>query len=174
MTCAPEGSSGALCWCRSSSVIARSVSDEAIQSLQQPGLLRFARYDHPGSIERYDLDPVCALAGRVLANLLQRARLGIDRIAGDRVRLLARHDGELAARIDGKSARLLLGRRARHVSQLAGRAVDLEAPERARRALGRIEELAVRRQMQVGRPDVVRRVARRLPGAHRTARLAGA
>ena len=51
--------------------------------------------------------------------------------------------------------------------ELAGRAIDAEAADRARGALGRIEELAVRRQVQVRRPDVVRGVARRLvaPGA---------
>src|SRR5437764_5417158 len=91
-------------------------------------------------IERHNLHPVRAFAGRIFPDLLQRAGFAVDRIRRDRVRLLARHDDELAARIDRKAARLLLGRRTSHVSELSTRRIDLEAAERARCALGRIEE----------------------------------
>ena len=112
-------------------------------------------------VEADDLDPVRALAGRILLQQPERAARLVDRVDRDRVGFLAARDQEPALRIDREAARLLLGRRAADVGELAGRAVDAERAERAARPLRDVEELAVRRQVEVGRPDIVVGVARR-------------
>ena len=105
-------------------------------------------------VERDNLNPVRAFAGRIASDRLQRTALGVDRVRGERVGLLAGHDDEAAARVDGEAARLLLGRRAAEIGELSARAVDAEGAQRARRALGRIEEAAVRREVKVCGPVV--------------------
>src|SRR5262249_46189904 len=86
----------------------------------------------PGlSVEAHDLDPVAALAGRVLREVAEGAAAAVDRVDRDRLRLLAAHHHVAAPRIDAEPARLLLGRRAREIGQLAGGAVHAERPDRA-------------------------------------------
>src|SRR5439155_19275190 len=87
------------------------------------------------SIEADDLDPVGALACRVLLEQPESAAPLVDRIDRDRRRLLAGGDEELALGIDRKSARLLFGGRASQICELPARGVDAEPAERAARAL---------------------------------------
>src|SRR6266542_6938040 len=112
------------------------------------------------SIEGDDLHPVRAFARRILPERLERAGGPVDLVDRDRIRLLAAHHHVAALGIDAEPARLLLGRRAREIGQLAGGGVDAERPDRAAGALRGVQELAVRRDVQVRGPDVVRRVAR--------------
>src|SRR5215475_7349153 len=74
-------------------------------------------------IERNDLDPVRALAGRGFPEELERSARRVDRVDRERLGFLARGDKEPAARVDREAARLLLGRRAGKVRQLAARGV---------------------------------------------------
>src|SRR5215467_5624273 len=126
-------------------------------------------------VEADDLDPVGALADGKLLEQLERAGRLVDRVRRERVGLLSDRDQVSAFGIDRKASRLLLGRRAPEVGELARRAIDAEATERAAGPLGHIQELAVRRHVNVGRPDIVVRVAgRRATGrSHGAARRAG-
>src|SRR5207248_6301536 len=90
---------------------------------------------------------------------LQGTTRGIDRIRGDGVRLLARDDHEAPGAIDAESPRLFFGGRAADVDELAGRRVDAEGSDRAAGALGGVQKLPVRREMQVRSPDIVAAVA---------------
>src|SRR6267378_5974434 len=126
------------------------------------------------SIEADDLHPVRALAGRDLADRHQAAVRLNDRIRGDRIRFLAGDDHEAAGGIDAEAARLLLGGSAAEVGEVAGGGVDAEGADRAAGALRGVEEPAVRREVQVGGPDVVAGIAyRRAGSADRAARSAG-
>src|SRR6266850_5709851 len=106
-------------------------------------------------VEAYDFDPVRALARRILLLQRQRAAGRVDGVDRDGFRFLAGHDHGAALGIDGEAARLILGRRAREIRQLAGGRIHAERAERAAGPLGGVEELAVRREVQVGRPYVV-------------------
>ena len=65
------------------------------------------------SVETDKFHPVGALSGGVLVEELERAAGLVDRIDGNRLRLFSGRDEELAFGIDGESARLTLGGRAR-------------------------------------------------------------
>ena len=112
-------------------------------------------------IKSHDLNPIRPFAGRIASNCLQGAALGLDRVHREHVRFLARDDDELAGRVDVEPARLLLRRRASEIDQLSARAINAERPNRARRALGGVEEAAVRGEVKIRGPDVVIGVAAR-------------
>src|SRR6266404_6150181 len=125
------------------------------------------------SLEADDLHPVRALAGRDLADRHQAAVRLDDRIRGDRFRFLAGDDHEASRGIDAEAARLLLGGSAAEVGEAAGGGVDAEGADRAAGALRGVQEFPVRREMQVGSPDVVAGIAyRRAGSADRAARSA--
>src|SRR5512144_3161341 len=96
------------------------------------------------SVEADDLHPVRAFPTRILLEQPERPAGRLDRVHRDRVRLLPGRDQEPPLRIDREAAWLLLGGRAPEVGELPGLGVDAERPQRARRALGDVEELAVR------------------------------
>src|SRR5205085_11393161 len=104
-----------------------------------------------------DLDPVRALAGRILADQLERAGAVVDRVRRNGRRKLARDDEVAPGRVDREATRLLLGRRASEVGELF--TFDAQRIDRAASALGGVEEPAIRREVQVRRPDVVVDVA---------------
>src|SRR6267378_1713672 len=120
-----------------------------------------ARMAGPPSVEADDLHPVRALAGRDLADRHQAAVRLDDRIRGDRFRFLAGDDHEAPRGIDAEAARLLLGGSAAEVSEAAGVGVDAEGADRAAGALRGVQEFPVRREVQVGGPDVVVGIASR-------------
>src|SRR6267143_1388499 len=133
-----------------------------------------ARMTGPPSVEADDLHPVRALAGRDLADRHQAAVRLDDRIRGDRFRFLAGDDHEAPRGIDAEAARLLLGGSAAEVGEAAGVGVDAEGADRAAGALRGVQEFPVRREVQVGGPDVVAGIAyRRAGSADRAARSAG-
>src|SRR5436190_23679200 len=111
-------------------------------------------------IEGHDFHPIRSLARRILADELQPAR-AVDGIRRDGGGLLAGHDHVPAGGIDAETARLLLRRRRADIGELAGGAVDAQRVDGARRALGGEEEAAVRCEVHVGSPDIVRDVASR-------------
>jgi len=80
----------------------------------------------PRSVERDDLHPVRPIAGRVLADRLQGAGRGVDRIGGERVRLLAGDDHVAPGGIDPEAARLFLRGGATEPGELAGGAVEFD------------------------------------------------
>src|SRR5882672_1362751 len=97
-----------------------------------------------GVDDRY---PVRAFAGRVLVQQPEGAARLVDRVHRERLGFLARGDQVAAGRADGEAARLLFGRRAAEVGQLAARRIDAEPAERAAGALRGVQELAVRREV---------------------------
>src|SRR4029453_6614885 len=103
-----------------------------------------------------DLHPVGIFAHRILLELAEFAAGRIDGVAGHRIGELAHRQEIAAGRIDGEAARLLLGRGMSDWRERPLARIDLEARDRAGAALAGIEELAVRRQVKVGRPDLVR------------------
>jgi hypothetical protein len=103
-----------------------------------------------------DLHPVGIFAHRILLELAEFAAGGIDRIAGHRIGELAHRQEITARRIDGEAARLLLSGRVFDERERSVSGIDPEARDRAGAALAGIEEPAVRRQVKVGGPDLVR------------------
>lgn len=85
--------------------------------------MRPCRINPRALIETDDLHPVRVLARRVLPQQLERA-VRLDRVGRDRIRQLAADDHVLARGIDAEAARLLLGRRAREIGELAACRVD--------------------------------------------------
>ena len=108
-----------------------------------------------------DLHPVGIFAHRILLELGELAAGRIDGVAGHRIGELAHRQEIAAGGIDGEAARLLLGRGVSDRRQRSLSGIDLEARDRAGAALAGVEELAVRRQVKVGRPDLVRLCVRR-------------
>src|SRR5262245_8246065 len=120
-------------------------------------------------IEADDLHPIRPFAGRISADQLQGAAGGVDRVGGEGVRLLTGDDHVAPGGVDAEAARLLFRGRAAKPGELAGGGVDAESADRVAGALGCVEEFPVRRQVQVGRPDVVAAVALRRGRAARPA-----
>src|SRR5262245_22917453 len=120
-------------------------------------------------IEADDLHPIRPFTGRISADQLQGAAGGVDRVGGEGVRLLTGDDHVAPGGVDAEAARLLFRGRAAEPGEIAGGGVHAEGADRVAGALGRVEEFPVRRQVQVGRPDVVAAVALRRGRAARPA-----
>src|SRR5262249_22968517 len=104
------------------------------------------------------------------------ARLGVDCVGRDRVRLLAGDDYEAAGRIDIETARLLLSRRASEICELSGCGIDAEGAQRTRCALRGVEKAAVWREVKIRCRDILGGVPRGLVRTGRpngSARYAG-
>src|ERR1051326_2113249 len=95
--------------------------------------------------------PVRAVAGRIAAGLAEFARLLIDLVDRETVGFFPRRDEIAAARIDPDAARLRLGREIRDIAELAGAGRNGEQRDLVGGALGRIEELAVGRDLNIDR-----------------------
>ena len=73
---------------------------------------------------------VSALVQQLIAEQLERA-VRLDCVDRDRIRQLTADDHVLARGIDAEAARLLLGRRAQEVRELAAGGVDAERADRS-------------------------------------------
>src|SRR5262245_31545647 len=127
-------------------------------------------------LEFDDLDPVRAVADRVAIGLAKLSGSLIDLVDRYAIRLFSGGNEILARRIDPDTARLGLGCVVGDVSQLARVGCHREQGDLVGRTLCRIQELAVRRDLQIGRPDfrpvILGRHGRCLHCANRNLRLA--
>src|SRR5829696_3076970 len=128
-----------------------------------PGICRTCR-PAPLSREVDNLHPIRAIADRVATGLAQLPGALVDLVHRQAVRLFTGSDEILAARIDLDAARLRLGRKIGDVDKLARFGRHREQGDLVAGALGRIQEFAVGRDLDISRPDfwfVVLRCSRR-------------
>src|SRR5271168_4239658 len=114
-----------------------------------------------------NLYPIRSISHRIATGLAEFARALVDLVDRKVIRLFTRRDEVLAARIDPDAARLRLGREVGHVGELAGSGSHGEQGDFAGGTFGRIQKVAVGRDLDVSRPDFWLLILRRHRGGGR-------